>query len=163
MSLYIYCILASSLYTLFNLYNSWFTFNVSIMHLWHLLSAHFKQSCPENTGAYKPVRYPAPFVITTVDYHVLFSLIMFSNLFILVDIYTVFVLFPWCYIGYCVILYRVIRRIPCIHWQFANPTKHRSHIPQCTSPLSHNAQFCNNNVHMCAHFCYKIAHCGIFV
>ena len=80
-SLYIYCILASSLYTLFNLYNnSWFTFNMSIMHLLHLLSAHFKQSCSENTGAYKPVRFPAPFVITIVGCHVLFSLNMFSYL-----------------------------------------------------------------------------------
>ena len=36
-------------------------------------------------------------------------------------------------------------------------------IPQCTSPISHNAPFCNRNVHMCAHFCYKTVHCGIFV
>ena len=36
-------------------------------------------------------------------------------------------------------------------------------IPQCTSPISHNASFWNRNVHMCAHFCYKIMHCGIFV
>ena len=94
-SLYIYCILASSLYTLFNLYNNnWFTFNVSIMHILHLLSAHFKQSCSENTAAYKPVRFPVPFVITTVDCHVLFSLIMLSYLFISVDIYTVVVLLP---------------------------------------------------------------------
>ena len=36
-------------------------------------------------------------------------------------------------------------------------------IPQCTSPISHNASFCNRNVHMCAHFCVKMVHCGIFV
>ena len=36
-------------------------------------------------------------------------------------------------------------------------------IPQCTSSISHNASFCSRNVHMCAHFCYKIVHCGIFV
>ena len=90
-SLYIYCFLASSLYTLFNLYNnSCFTFNVSIMHLLHLLSAHFKQSCSENTGAYKPVRFPAPFVIIIVGGHVLFS----QYVLISVDIYTVPVLFP---------------------------------------------------------------------
>ena len=47
----------------------------------HLLSAHFKQSCSENTGAYKPVRFPAPFVITIVCCHVLFSLNMFSYLY----------------------------------------------------------------------------------
>ena len=35
-------------------------------------------------------------------------------------------------------------------------------IPHCTSPTSHNALFCNRNVHMCAHFCYKLVHCGIF-
>ena len=91
-SLYIYCILASSLYTLFNLYNnSWFTFNVSIMHLLHLLSAHFKQSCSENTGAYKPVRFPAPFVITICW----LSCFVFSQyVLISVDMYTVPVLFP---------------------------------------------------------------------
>ena len=38
-----------------------------------------------------------------------------------------------------------------------------SQIPQRTSPISHNASFCNRNVHMHAHFCYKIAICGIFV
>ena len=36
-------------------------------------------------------------------------------------------------------------------------------ISKCTSPISHNAPFCNRNVHMCAHFCYKIVHYGIFV
>ena len=36
-------------------------------------------------------------------------------------------------------------------------------IPQCPSPTSHNAQFCNRKVHMCIHFCYKMVHCGIFV
>ena len=36
-------------------------------------------------------------------------------------------------------------------------------IPQCTIPIPHNAPFCNRNVHICAHFCYKMVHCGIFV
>ena len=36
-------------------------------------------------------------------------------------------------------------------------------IPQCTCPMSHNALFCNRNMHMCAHFCYKMMHCGTFV
>ena len=36
-------------------------------------------------------------------------------------------------------------------------------IPQCTSLMSHNAPFCNRNVHMCAHFCYKMVHCRIIV
>ena len=63
-SLYLF-LLASSLYTLFNLYNnSWFTFKM--MHPLHLLSAHFKQPCSDDTVAYKPVRFPAPFVITMV-------------------------------------------------------------------------------------------------
>ena len=38
-----------------------------------------------------------------------------------------------------------------------------SQIPQCTGFISHNAPFCNKNVHMYAHFCYKMVHCGIFV
>ena len=36
-------------------------------------------------------------------------------------------------------------------------------IPWCTSPISHNAPCCSRNVHMCAHFCYKMVHFGIFV
>ena len=28
--------------------------------------------------------------------------------------------------------------------------------------ISHHTQFCSRNVHMCAHFCYKIVHCGIW-
>ena len=35
-----------------------------------------------------------------------------------------------------------------------------SQIPQCTNPISHNASRCNRNVHTCAHFCYKVVHCG---
>ena len=95
-SLYICCKLASSLYTLFHLYKTvgLISINVSIMHLLHLSFAHFKQSCSENTGAYKPVRFPAPFVITTVDCYVLFSLNMSSYLFTSVDIYIVPVLLP---------------------------------------------------------------------
>ena len=37
-----------------------------------------------------------------------------------------------------------------------------SQIPKCICAISHNASFCNRNVHMCAHFCYKMVHCGIF-
>ena len=33
-------------------------------------------------------------------------------------------------------------------------------IPQCTTPISHNGPFCNTNVHVCGHFCYKMVHCG---
>ena len=36
-----------------------------------------------------------------------------------------------------------------------------SQILQCTEQMSHNAPFCNRNVHTCAHFCYKMAHCGL--
>ena len=36
-------------------------------------------------------------------------------------------------------------------------------IPQYTSPIPNNVPFCDRNVHMCAHFCYKMVHCGIFV
>ena len=32
-----------------------------------------------------------------------------------------------------------------------------SQIPQCIRQISHNATFCNRNVHMSAHFCYKNA------
>ena len=65
------------------------------------------QSCSENTGAYKPVRFPAPFVITTVDCHVLFSLNMFSYLIISVDIYTVPVLLPCVMTKNCLNLFEI--------------------------------------------------------
>ena len=35
-------------------------------------------------------------------------------------------------------------------------------ILQCIRQISHNAQFCNRDVHMCAHFCYKTVHCGMW-
>ena len=37
-----------------------------------------------------------------------------------------------------------------------------SQIPQCIRQISHNAPFCNINVHTCAYFCYKMLHCGIW-
>ena len=45
-----------------------------------------------------------------------------------------------------------------------------SQIPQCTIPISYNAPFPYptmhhfvTNVHKCAHFSYKMVHCGIFI
>ena len=35
------------------------------------------------------------------------------------------------------------------------------HNPSAPCPISHNALLCNRNVHMWAHFCYKIVYCGI--
>ena len=35
-------------------------------------------------------------------------------------------------------------------------------ITQCISLVSYNAPLCNRNVHLCAPFCYKIVHCGIW-
>ena len=35
-----------------------------------------------------------------------------------------------------------------------------SQNPQCIRQISHNAPFCNRNMHMCAYFCYKMVHCG---
>ena len=51
------------------------------------------------------------------------------------------------------------------NWSFV------SSIPCATEPsqksqntsdmqISHNASFCSRNVHTCAHFCYKMVHCG---
>ena len=37
-----------------------------------------------------------------------------------------------------------------------------SQILQCIRQIWHNAPFCNRNVHTCAHFCYKMVHCGIW-
>ena len=39
-------------------------------------------------------------------------------------------------------------------WTYlTNPTIHQ---------ISHDAPFCNRNVHTCAHFCYKVMHCGLW-
>ena len=46
---------------------------------------------------------------------------------------------------------------------FQSQSRLITQIPQCTNPISHNAPLCNKNVHICAHFCYKMVHCGIFV
>ena len=60
----------------------------------------------------------------------------------------------------------------CIHSNATNISVKVSHIvraqgnapiPQCTDPIAHNAPFCDRNVHRCAHLCYKMVHCGIFV
>ena len=37
-----------------------------------------------------------------------------------------------------------------------------SQIPQCIWQVSNNAPFCDRNVHACAHFFYKMVHCGIW-
>ena len=42
------------------------------------------------------------------------------------------------------------------------PAPRDTQIPQCIRWISHNAPFCNRNVHTCAHFCYKMVHCGIW-
>ena len=34
--------------------------------------------------------------------------------------------------------------------------------PKCIGHTSHNARFWNRNVHTCAHFCYKMVHCGMW-
>ena len=36
-----------------------------------------------------------------------------------------------------------------------------SQIPQCIRQISHNAPFCNRNVHTRAHLCYKMVHCVV--
>ena len=38
---------------------------------------------------------------------------------------------------------------------------HTPQIPQCTCHIPHNAPFCNRKVDICAHFCYRMLHCGI--
>ena len=48
-------------------------------------------------------------------------------------------------------------------WKLLKHNRPISQIPECICAISHNATFCNRNVHMCAHFCYRMVHCGIFV
>ena len=43
-----------------------------------------------------------------------------------------------------------------------NVSRPISQIPQRIKQMSHNAPFCNRTVHTCAHFCYKVEHCGIW-
>ena len=51
------------------------------------------------------------------------------------------------------------------NWQkyFHKHVRPVAHIPQWTSPISHDALFCNRNVHIRADFCYKMLHYGIYV
>ena len=44
----------------------------------------------------------------------------------------------------------------CFYWSY-------SQILEYTIPICHDASFCNRNVHMCAHFCCEMVHCGLFV
>ena len=37
-----------------------------------------------------------------------------------------------------------------------------SQIPPCIRQISHNARFCERNVHTSAHFCWKMVHYGIW-
>ena len=37
-----------------------------------------------------------------------------------------------------------------------------SQFPQCIRNQIHNAPFCNRNLPTCAHFCYKMVHCGVW-
>ena len=50
-----------------------------------------------------------------------------------------------------------------IRYFISQVNRPNSQIPKCINPISHNAPLCNRNVHTCAHFCYKMVHCGIFV
>ena len=43
----------------------------------------------------------------------------------------------------------------------SNDVTNASQIPQCTSPIFHNAPLCNRNVLTCAHFCYNFLDCCI--
>ena len=51
----------------------------------------------------------------------------------------------------------------CIYNVAGDSYRPAAEIPQCTSSISQNAPFCNRNVHICAHFCYKVVHCWILV
>ena len=72
--------------------------------------------------------------------------------------------YKWPYrrdIGAIVGSYLIISRWDTITFIHANRTFVQ--ISKYTGPISHNASFCDRNVHMCAQFCYRIAHCVIFV
>ena len=59
----------------------------------------------------------------------------------------------WIHIIYSPIFFRLLHR----QWN----NRPISQIPQCIKQISHNAPFCNRNVHTRAHFCYKMVHYGI--
>ena len=60
-------------------------------------------------------------------------------------------------------LYTIIFRI-WFPWQWTIVWCNRpiSQIQQFFRQMSHNAPFCNRNVHTYSHFCYKLEHCGIW-
>ena len=74
---------------------------------------------------------------------------------------------PWNpYCVYTVLLLFAVLWPRVVYHQYSSGLLHRwycrpiSQIPQCISVISHNAPFCNRNVHTCGHFCYKMEHCG---
>ena len=54
---------------------------------------------------------------------------------------------------------RSVMPVSFMHGYFSGPI---SQIPKCMRQISHNAPFCNIKVHTCAHFFYKMVHCGIW-
>ena len=77
--------------------------------------------------------------------------------------------------AFCIALQETPKLFCCSVWKLdlfrcsvyaalqGTPNRPVAQTPQYTSPTLHNAPFCNRNVHRCAHFCYKMVHCGIFV
>ena len=48
-------------------------------------------------------------------------------------------------------------------WAATRPGIDPSHKSRNALDISHNAPFCDRNVHICAHFCYKMVHCGTWI
>ena len=56
------------------------------------------------------------------------------------------------------VLIKLLLRIDILSTTCEIDPSHKSH----NALVSHNALFYNRNVHICAHFCYKMVHCGIW-
>ena len=93
---------------------------------------------------------------TITVYHICSALFCLITLWLRSFIWGLFTDFRHgCFTGTKAIVWLPIRSI----WHIW----HISQISQCNCPIYQHAPFCNRNVHMCAHFCFTMVHCGMFV
>ena len=55
------------------------------------------------------------------------------------------------------VLYHLVKSLQLV----SRSSNSKRPISQCIRQISHNALFSKRNVHICAHFCYKMVHCEI--
>ena len=70
----------------------------------------------------------------------------------------------WVVVGFIMLVYCKFALV--LYWYNVAVLRGLIEKINLTSPtihqISHNAPFCNRNMHTCAHFCYKVVHCGMW-